>query len=158
MNVEQNTSNSNHCLRWLSWFSNWKNYRIHSNCSALSVSVSIRCIMMGAKSDFKFFKQNHRFHLLLCAKSLMMKGAWISIWMNTVSVDSWSLQSLTRSKISFAMSLKICNVVLCWINVPRALTDTLMESGNLKANIMDVFQLFLLVFHPFSPVFWGYIP
>ena len=53
-------------------------YRIHSNSSALRLSKTRSWwIMMGSEYDLKsmhFWYKNHRFHLFLCAKSLMMKG------------------------------------------------------------------------------------
>ena len=56
-------------------------YHVHSN-SALTVSKTwLRCIMMGSKSDINimhFWYKNHRFHLFLCTKSLMMK--WVGVY------------------------------------------------------------------------------
>ena len=65
------------CFMWNGLNNQFKiRYRIHSDSSALSVSKILSlCMMMDSKSHLKsmhFFKSS--LHLLLCAKSLMMKG------------------------------------------------------------------------------------
>ncbi len=60
------------------YFISFVDYRIHSNSSALSVNKTWSwCIIMGSKSDLKsmhFWFKNHRFYLILCSTSFMMKG------------------------------------------------------------------------------------